>query len=64
MFDVQLSLTTAERECLVEVLERALKEARIEEHRTRAPAYREHVSQREDIISGLLGKLGQPAQMS
>jgi hypothetical protein len=59
MTDLELNLTTAERECLVEVLERALKETRVEEHRTRAPEYREHVSQREDLITSLLGKLGQ-----
>ena len=58
MTDLELNLTTAERDCLVEVLGRALKEARIEEHRTRAPEYREHVSQREDLITILLGKLG------
>lgn len=59
MTDLQLTLTNPERECLVELLERALKETRVEEHRTRAPTYREHVIQREDLISSLLSKLGQ-----
>jgi hypothetical protein len=64
MTDLELTLTAAEREYLVEVLERALKETRLEEHRTRTPSYREHVVQREDTIKGLLGKLDQPAQVS
>ena len=62
MTDLQLMLTNPERECLVEMLERALKETRVEEHRTRAPAYREHVTQREDLIVSLLSKLGQPVE--
>jgi hypothetical protein len=62
MTDLQLTLTNPERECLVEMLERALKETRVEEHRTRAPAYREHVVEREDLIVSLLSKLGQPVE--
>jgi hypothetical protein len=61
MGESQLTLTVEERKCLVELLETALKETRIEEHRTRAPEYREHVSRREDLVSSLLGKLGQLA---
>ena len=60
MSDVQLSLTRPERECLVGILERVLKETRVEEHRTRAPTYREHVVDQEHLISALLTKLGQP----
>lgn len=60
MSDVQLSLTKPERECLVGILERVLKETRIEEHRTRAPTYREHVVDQEQLISSVLTKLGQP----
>ena len=60
MTDLQLTLTIPERECLVEMLERALKETRVEEHRTRTPSYREHVVKREDLITSLLSKLGQP----
>ena len=58
----QLSLTSAERDCLIGILERALKETRIEEHRTRAPNYREHVVDQDRIITALLAKLGQPAK--
>jgi hypothetical protein len=59
MAELQLTLTAAERKCLLEILERALKETRVEEHRTRAPAYREHVVQHEHCIAGMLEKLGQ-----
>jgi len=58
----QFTLTSAERDCLVGILERALKETRIEEHRTRAPAYREHVVDQDRIITALLAKLGQPVK--
>lgn len=64
MNEFDLTLSASERECLIEVLERALKETRVEEHRTRTPSYREHVVEREDIIKGLLSKLGQPDQVS
>jgi hypothetical protein len=37
-----------------------LKETEIEEHQTRAPNYRKLVRQQEDVIVGLLTKLGQP----
>lgn len=59
MAELQLTLTSPERECLVGILERVLKETRIEEHRTRAPAYREHVVDQEKLIAALLSKLGQ-----
>ena len=60
MAESQLTLTAEERQYLVDLLETALKEARIEEHRTRTPTYRQHVLHREDLIVALLGKLGQP----
>ena len=62
MADTQLTLTTQEREYLVNLLESALKQARVEEHRTRAPTYREHVLQEEQAIVSLLGKLGRPVK--
>ena len=62
MQELKLSLTAEERECLVALLEAALKEALIEEHRTRAPLYREHVLIREHLLESVLKKLGpQPA---
>jgi hypothetical protein len=62
MPEVQLTLTAEERDYLASILEAALKETRIEEHRTRTPLYREHVVHREDVIVALLRKLGQPAE--
>lgn len=62
MSEITLTLTNAERDYLVQLLERVLKDARIEEHRTRAPSYRQLVLEQEDILNGLLGKLkGQSA---
>jgi hypothetical protein len=60
MAESSLTLADEERAYLVELLERTLKDARVEEHRTRAPTYREHVLKREDVIVGLLKKLGKP----
>jgi hypothetical protein len=60
MAELQLTLTAEEREYLVSLLELALKDARIEEHRTRTPTYRELVLHQEDLIVALLSKLGQP----
>jgi hypothetical protein len=60
MAELQLTLTSDERDYLVNLLETTLKEARIEEHRTRAPSYREHVIEQENLVVSLLGKLGKP----
>lgn len=57
MSESQLTLTVEEREYLVGLLEAVLKEKRVEEHRTRAPSYREHVLRQEEIIASLLSKL-------
>jgi len=56
----QVSLNTEECEYLVGLLERTLKEARVEEHRTRTPLYRQHVVHQEELIAGILSKLGYP----
>jgi hypothetical protein len=61
MAESPLTLTTEEREFLVSLLEVTLKNTLIEEHRTRAPTYREHVLHNEELIASLLKKLGQPA---
>lgn len=55
--DTQLTMSAEERDVLVGLLEIALKEAQIEEHRTRAPSFREHVLKRENAIVSLLSKL-------
>jgi len=59
MAESTLMLTAEERQFLVDLLETALKDARIEEHRTRTLSYRDHILQREDVIAHLLGKLRQ-----
>jgi hypothetical protein len=58
MGDTQITLTADERSYLVQVLESALKNHRVEEHRTRAPSYREQILQEEKILEQLLAKLG------
>jgi hypothetical protein len=58
MPDSSLTLTVEEREFLVGLLERTLKEKLVEEHRTRTPSYRAVVEQEENVIKGLLTKLG------
>ncbi len=60
MADLQLTITAAEREYLVDLLERVLKDASVEEHRTRTPSYRQHILQQEILIRNLLEKLRQP----
>lgn len=61
MGDLQVTLTSEEREYLVDHLERVLKDTRIEEHRTRTPTYREHVLRQENLIVAVLRKLGKQA---
>ncbi len=56
--EVKLSLTDGERSLLAALLQTALKDSQIEEHRTRTPSYREHILGREELINSLLGKLG------
>jgi hypothetical protein len=57
--DTQLTLNAEERDYLVQVLTTALKNHRIEEHRTRTPSYRENILKEEDLLARLLTKLGQ-----
>ena len=58
MAESSLTLSGEERDYLVKMLESALKGTRVEEHRTRTPSYREFVLEDENIIEGLLTKLG------
>jgi hypothetical protein len=60
MTQTQLTLTAEEAEFLAGLLEVALRDVRVEEHRTRTPAYREHILHREGLMAGLLRKLGMP----
>jgi hypothetical protein len=56
------SLTKEEHAFLVDLLQRTLKDARVEEHRTRTLSYREFVLKQEDVITAILNKLGQPGK--
>jgi hypothetical protein len=58
MAEMQVTLSAEERDYLVQVLEAALKNHRIEEHRTRAPTYREKILREEELLAQLLAKLG------
>jgi len=60
MTESQLTLTADERDFLVGLLTTALRDTRVEEHRTLAPTYREHIVHQEEVIAALLKKLGQP----
>jgi hypothetical protein len=61
MNEFQLNLTAEERAFLAELLERTLESMRVEEHRTRAPSYRETVLRDEKVLTSLIEKLGKPA---
>lgn len=58
MQETTMSITSEERQFLIELLEHALKDAQVEEHRTRAPSFREHVLKKEDLIKSVLKKMG------
>jgi hypothetical protein len=60
MAELHLTLTAEERQYLVDLLQVALKDTCVEEHRTRTPLYRENVLLRETTIVNLLNKLGAP----
>jgi hypothetical protein len=60
MTDTQVTLTAQECKQLIELLETVLKETKIEEHRTRAPSFREVILQKEALIVSVLRKLGKP----
>jgi len=58
MAETQVTLSGDERDYLVRVLESALKNHRVEEHRTRTPTYREQILQEEKLLEQVLAKLG------
>ncbi len=60
MGEIQLTLTAEESQFLAGLLEVALRDVRIEEHRTRTPTFREHILDREAMMARLLAKLGKP----
>jgi hypothetical protein len=59
--EFRLTLTEEERQYLVGLLKATLNEILVEEHRTRAPAYRELVLRKEALAQGLLSKLEKPS---
>jgi hypothetical protein len=61
MAELHLNLTDEERALLEDFLRQRLKEKRVEEHRTDSPAYRQIVTHQEQLIEGLLEKLGHAA---
>ncbi|MFO0808632.1 MAG: hypothetical protein U0746_08420 [Gemmataceae bacterium] len=52
-----LSLTEDERTQLLSFLEQALKDARVEEHRTDAFEFKAYVRQKEAFFQGVIDKL-------
>jgi hypothetical protein len=55
--DIQIALSDAERQFLVNYLESVLKERYVEEHRTRTPSYRQEILRQEALIQQVLTKL-------
>jgi len=59
MAELQVTLTVEECQYLLNLLEATLKVLRVEEHRTRTPAFREHLLLQDTVAEGLLTKLRQ-----
>jgi hypothetical protein len=59
MAESHLTLAAEERQFLVDLLGEVLKEKLVEEHRTATRDFRNLVQKQEELIVGLLGKLGQ-----
>lgn len=57
MADFTMAVTADERQFLLDLLEASLKNLRVEEHRTRAPSFREHIIKQEAALESLLKKL-------
>jgi hypothetical protein len=58
MAELNLVLNEKEKEYLVGLLNTALKDTRVEAHRTHTPGFREDVLSQEELVRGLLAKLG------
>jgi hypothetical protein len=52
-----VELTAEEHTELLELLDQAFRDVRVEARRTETPAYRDEVHHRESILRGLLEKL-------
>jgi hypothetical protein len=57
MAELNLVLSDKERTYLTGLLSTALKDTRVEAHRTHTPGYREEVLDQEQLIRGLLARL-------
>ena len=57
MTETQLLLNDEEKRLLVDLLTSALNQRLVEEHRTRTPVYREHITHAETVIESILTKL-------
>jgi hypothetical protein len=60
MAESHLTLTAEERQFLMDLLGKVLKEKLVEEHRTARRDFRKLVEKQEELIGGLLHKLRQP----
>jgi len=60
MPDLNLTLTTEERDVLVGLLETLMKETLVEEHRTESSSFRDRIIKREHLLASILSKLGSP----
>lgn len=57
MAETNLTLTAEETEFLTNLLGTVLKDAKVEEHRTRTLSYRESIVHKEEVIASVLKKL-------
>jgi len=62
MTDLRMNVTPEEREFLITLLDEAMKEKLIEEHRTKTPSYRDFLVCQEKTMRSLLAKLRQAAE--
>ena len=57
MADIQITLSSDEKQYLLRTLQTAIGESRVEVHRTHTPDFRERVLAEEKLLRGLLAKL-------
>jgi len=57
MADIQITLSSDEKQYLLRTLQTAIGESRVEVHRTHTPDFRERVLDEEKLLRGLLAKL-------
>ena len=53
-----LTFDKMEKDELLQLLDTALGDVRVEVHRTHTPSYRDRVLQREKLLKGLIAKFG------